>query len=235
MILKTLLSYLNSFFELIYPSICNACGNHLYEGEKLICVECRMTLPYTNDWEENVSNTTAKLFWGRVPIKAASSYLFFRKKSGVQKILHQLKYHHHEKLGNLIGRMHASQLLEHPDFSRVHTVMPIPLHPKKFRERGYNQAELLAQGYADVFQVKLDTFTLQRGVYTSSQTRKSRYQRYENMKDVFFVKNVENVRDKNILIVDDVITTGATLEAAAQKLLDAGAAEIYIASIAVAP
>lgn len=193
-----------------------------------------MTLPYTNDWEVGAEKYTHKLFFGRVRIEAASSYLYFRKKSGVQKILHELKYRNHESLGKLMGRMHASQLIDCKEFQDIDLVMPIPLHPRKFRERGYNQAALLADGYAEVLNAHLDLKTLQRKAYTDSQTRKSRYQRYENMKGVFVLKNAEKIKDKTILLVDDVVTTGATIESSAEILLAAGAKHVLVASTAVA-
>lgn len=232
--LHVLYSHIRNFFELLFPSLCNACGNHLYHQEKLICVVCRMTLPYTNDWKEGAEKYTHKLFFGRVRISAASSYLYFRKKSGVQKILHELKYRNHESLGKLMGRMHASQLIDSKDFQDIDLVMPIPLHPRKYRERGYNQAALLAEGYAEVMNAKVDLKTLQRKEYTESQTRKSRYQRYQNMKGVFVLKHPDKIKDKTILLVDDVVTTGATIESSAEILLAAGAKSVLVASTAVA-
>lgn len=193
-----------------------------------------MTLPFTNDWEEHAEKYTHKLFFGRVQIAAASSYLYFRKKSGVQKILHELKYRNHESLGNLMGRLHASQLIDSKDFQEIDLVMPIPLHPRKYKERGYNQAALLAEGYAEIFGAELDLKTLQRKADTESQTRKSRYQRYENMKGVFVLQHPENVKEKTILLIDDVVTTGATIESSAELLIAAGAKKVLVASTAVA-
>lgn len=193
-----------------------------------------MTLPFTNDWEEHAEKYTHKLFFGRVQIAAASSYLYFRKKSGVQKILHELKYRNHESLGNLMGRLHASQLIDSKDFQEIDLVMPIPLHPRKYKERGYNQAALLAEGYAEIFGAELDLKTLQRKSDTESQTRKSRYQRYENMKGVFVLQHSENVKEKTILLIDDVVTTGATIESSAELLIAAGAKKVLVASTAVA-
>lgn len=232
--LQILYSHIRNFFELLFPSLCNACGNHLYHSERLICVACRMTLPYTNDWEENAEKYTLKLFFGRVHVSAASSYLYFRKKSGVQKILHELKYRNHESLGKLMGRMHASQLMDCKEFQDIDVVMPIPLHPKKYKERGYNQAALLAEGYAEIFEVKVDLKTLQRKANTESQTRKSRYQRYENMRGVFVLHHPEKIKDKTILLIDDVVTTGATIESSAELLIAAGAKNVLVASTAVA-
>jgi ComF family protein len=193
-----------------------------------------MTLPYTNYLEEHTEKYTYKLFFGRVQISAASSYLYFRKKSGVQKILHELKYRNHESLGNLMGRLHASQLIDSKDFQDIDLVMPIPLHPRKYKERGYNQAALLAEGYAEIFGAELDLKTLQRKADTESQTRKSRYQRYENMKGVFVLNHQEKIKEKIILLIDDVVTTGATIESSAELLIAAGAKKVLVASIAVA-
>lgn len=130
--------------------------------------------------------------------------------------------------------MHASQLMDCKDFQDIDLVMPIPLHPKKYKERGYNQAALLAEGYAEIFEAKIDLKTLQRIADTESQTRKSRYQRYENMKGVFVLKHPEKIKEKTILLIDDVVTTGATIESSAELLIAAGAKKVLVASTAVA-
>lgn len=130
--------------------------------------------------------------------------------------------------------MHASQLLDNKDFQGIDLVMPIPLHPRKYKERGYNQAALLAEGYAEIFEAKVDLKILQRKADTESQTRKSRYQRYENMKGVFVLHQPEKIKDKCILLIDDVVTTGATIESSAELLIKAGASRVLVASTAVA-
>jgi ComF family protein len=226
-------TYLKDFFNLFYPSICCACGNHLYDGEERICIACRMSMPYTND-EQIKRNATYKVFEGRVRVEAASSLFYFKKKSKVQNVLHYLKYKNHEELGIVLGSMHAEQLSKSELFKEVDLVIPVPLHPNKFKKRGYNQAALLAKGYSQVLNAMLDEQTLIRVEDTSTQTRKNRYERYENMNEMFKCMDVQMLSGKNILLIDDVITTGSTIESCASELLKAGCNKVYVASIALA-
>lgn len=226
-------SYLKDFFNLFYPSICCACGNHLYDGEECVCVSCLMSMPYTND-EHTKWNATAKIFAGRARIVAASSLFYFKKKSRVQNLLHYLKYKNHEELGLVLGRMHAQQLSMSDLFSGIDMVIPVPLHPHKFKKRGYNQAALLARGYAEELNALCVEEVLVRLTDTSSQTRKNRFERYENMEGVFSCKFPETIHGKKILLIDDVITTGSTLESCINELLKSGCKEVLVASIAIA-
>ena len=230
---KFILSYLKAFINLLYPSICYACGNHLYEGEEHICIDCRMTLPYTFDEKEKY-NQTYKVFKGRIRLHSASSLFYFKKKSKVQHLLHYLKYSGIEDLGIELGKIHGDMIAESELFSDINLIIPVPLHPSKEKKRGYNQANLLASGYAEAMGIELNNLALVRISDTSTQTKKSRYQRYENMTGVFACVDFEAVKNKNILLIDDVITTGSTLEACAQELLDAGCARVSIASVAIA-
>ncbi len=231
--LKKTLQFLTDFFHLFYPNICCACGNHLYDGEQCICISCHLALPYTND-EYVHRNLTYKVFEGRVKIQAASSLFFFKKKSRVQNLLHYLKYKNHEELGVLLGAMHANLLCKSELFEGIDFVIPVPLHPNKLKKRGYNQALLLANGYAEILEVPVNDKLLLRKVDTNSQTKKNRYQRYENMNEVFKCYDTELLAGKGVLLVDDVITTGSTLEACAQELLKTGCSKIFIVSTALA-
>ncbi len=219
------------FFHLFYPNICCACGNHLYYGEDCLCVSCHLSLPYTND-EYLLRNNTFKVFEGRVNINAASSLFYFKKKSRVQNLLHYLKYKNHDELGTLLGAMHANVLLSSALFNGIDCIIPVPLHPNKLKKRGYNQALLLAKGYAEVLNVSVMEQALIREIDTNSQTKKNRYQRYENMNEVF--KCTDAVAGRAVLLVDDVITTGSTLESCAHVLLKMGCSKVFIASTALA-
>lgn len=231
--LTVLFQFIKDFFNLFYPNICCACGNHLYEGEQCICISCHLSLPYTND-EHVRRNATFKVFEGRVKICAASSLFYFKKKSRVQNLLHYLKYKNHNELGSILGAMHANLLLTSTLFNKIDLVIPVPLHPNKLKKRGYNQALLLANGYAEILKIPVNEKALIRIVDTHSQTKKNRYQRYENMKEVFTCVDVETVAGKGVLLIDDVITTGSTLEACAQELLRCGCERVYIVSTALA-
>lgn len=231
--LKKVFQFLIDFFHLFYPNICCACGNHLYDGEQCICISCHLALPYTND-EQVYRNLTYKVFEGRVKIQAASSLFYFKKKSRVQNLLHYLKYKNHGELGVMLGAMHANLLSKSELFNGIDFVIPVPLHPNKLKKRGYNQALLLANGYAEILKVPVNEKALIRKVDTNSQTKKSRYQRYENMAEVFTCLYPITLEGKGVLLIDDVITTGSTLEACAQELLRNGCAKVFIASTALA-
>lgn len=205
----------------------------MYDGEEHICVACRMTLPYTFDENERINKCT-KVFNGRVRINGASALFYFKKKSKVQNLLHYLKYKGSEEVGLVLGSIHGEQLKNSFLFQELHLIVPVPLHPKKLKKRGYNQSALLAKGYADVMGIVYNEDVLIRVKDTSTQTRKSRYERYENMSNVFECKNNEQIIGKNILLIDDVITTGSTLEACAEVLIKAGCSGVWIASVAIA-
>lgn len=230
---KSIYNYIADFLGLLYPSICCACGNHLYDGEECICISCRISLPYTND-ECDKWNKTYKVFSGRVKLQAASSLFYFKKKSRVQNILHQLKYKGHDELGVVLGVMHSEQLKKSEFFKGIDVVIPVPLHPLKLKSRGYNQAEYLAVGYSEGLGVPYYNDILLRVVNTSTQTKKSRYHRYENMKSVFECKNADKIKSKNVLLVDDVITTGSTIESCVSILLEAGCEKVCVVSTAIA-
>lgn len=180
-------------------------------GESIICTHCLSALPYT-DFHTYSDNPVEKLFWGKAPLKSATSLFYFNKGNRVQRLMHQLKYHKDQEVGITLGRMLGNRIKDCDRFSGIDRVVPVPLHPKKLKKRGFNQSELIARGIAETTGIILDTTTLVRRVNTATQTRKSRFDRYENVKGVFELKNFKPSSCKHILLVDDVITTGSTLE-----------------------
>ena len=228
-----LFQYLQNFSELLYPKLCGGCGNHLYENEEVVCVYCRASLPLSGecDFENNASE---KLFWGKVSISAAASFLFFQKKSSTQHLLHQLKYQQKENIGEWLGEQFAYSLQSKGRFAAVEIIIPIPLHPSRIKFRGYNQCDAIARGMASVLQIPIVNGVLTRSVATQSQTKKNRFQRFENMNSVFSVSQASAIKGKNILLLDDVLTTGATLISAAQVLQQAGCNKLFIGAIAKA-
>lgn len=223
----------NDVISLLFPELCNGCGTHLYYGEKEICTKCLADLPFTDDhlFKEN---QVAKQLWGRLPCNAAMAMLYFRKATKVQNLIHSLKYKDQTavgvKLGNILGeKLKLSEL-----YAGIDLIIPVPLHPKKERLRGYNQCKYIADGIAEVLNVKVSDLHLTRKTATASQTKKSRYDRYENMHDVFQVNQAEELENLHVLLIDDVITTGATLEACGNALLMANIAKLSIAAIAFA-
>ena len=229
-----LFQYLQNFSELLYPKLCGGCGNHLYENEEVVCVYCRASLPLSGecDFENNASE---KLFWGKVAITAAASFLFFQKKSSTQHLLHQLKYQQKENIGEWLGEQFAYSLQSKGRFAAVEIIIPIPLHPSRIKFRGYNQCDAIARGMASVLQIPIVNGVLIRNVATQSQTKKNRFQRFENMNSVFSIsEKASAIIGKNILLLDDVLTTGATLISAAQVLQQAGSNKLFVGAIAKA-
>ncbi|MCZ4242897.1 ComF family protein [Pedobacter punctiformis] len=218
---------------LLFPRLCNACGSSLVHSENQICIKCLYDLPFT-DYHTHEENRVARQLWGRVPLNAAMAMLYFKKGTKVQKLIHNLKYNNKTEVGLILGNLLGERLKTSSLYQDIDLIVPVPLHLKKFRLRGYNQSTFIAAGIAQKMNVPFDDSILLRSIATESQTRKSRYNRYENMLEVFTVKNQQSVLNKHILIVDDVITTGATLEACASILLNNGAAKISIAALAFA-
>lgn len=219
--------------SLLFPELCNACGTNLYEGEKDICTKCLYTLPYT-DYHNYPANRVAKQLWGRLPCNAAMAMLYFRKGAKVQNLIHHLKYKNKTDVGIKLGNLLGARLKLSHQYSDIDLIIPVPLYLKKERQRGYNQSKYIADGIATALNVPVSTVHLSRIKETSSQTKKSRYTRYENMQDVFNLSHADELSGKHILLVDDVMTTGATLEACGLSLLNGGIKKLSIATLAFA-
>jgi ComF family protein len=225
--------YTEDLLNLLFPLLCNSCGNLLYRGEKDICTKCLYDLPFT-DFHLYAENPVAKQLWGRLPVNAASAMLYFKKASKVQSLIHALKYKGKTDLGTTLGRLLGDKLKASDFYADIDLIVPVPLHRKKLKLRGYNQSEYIAKGLADSMGVKMSVKHLLRDKCTDSQTKKARYTRYENMQQVFSVYNAKELINSHVLLVDDVITTGATLEACGNVLLKHGVKKLSIAAIAFA-
>jgi ComF family protein len=224
---------LNDFISLIFPQVCVSCGKSLYKNEHSICTYCSYHLPKTNYHADN-ANPIAKIFWGRINIHSASAYYNFGKGGKVQHLIHQLKYRGQKDIGITIGKFYGFDLKKCDDFNTVDMVIPVPLHPKKKKKRGYNQSEFFATGLAHSMNTETDFTSLFRTYDSETQTKKSRFNRWKNVETVFKLKDENLLSGKHILLVDDVITTGATLEACAKTLLKIPGVKISIATIAYA-
>lgn len=224
---------LSDFISLIFPNICFACDQLLVKGEKCICTFCRYKLPYTN-YHLEPENPLVKYFWGRVKIEAAASIYFFNKGGKVQKLLHRLKYEGKKEIGFFLGETYGYQLKSTQPFSETDLIIPVPLHQHKKVKRGYNQSECFAEGLSNSMGILFDYNILQKNFDTDTQTRKSRYKRWENVSEKFKLTSADKLKGKHILLVDDVITTGSTVEACAQKLLEIQDVRISVATIACA-
>ena len=214
---------------LLYPRLCAACDEPLKRTEHQICLSCDFDLPYT-DFHLHQNHPLAKQFWGRVPVNQAMALLYYTKGSRTQHLLHQLKYQNQPEIGILLGKKIGEKLKANG--SPVQVIIPVPLHPTKERARGYNQSEYLARGIASVLQVPVESKLLRRMKATETQTKKDRYTRVENMAQVFKIIKPGILENKHILLVDDVITSGATLEACALVLSIEKPASLNIAAAA---
>ncbi len=223
--------WFDNFVNLFYPRLCNACGRPLFRNEEVICTRCLFRLPQTN-FHLHKENPVARIFWGRVPLYSATSFLFFNKGGRVQHLIHRLKYKNQPQIGIYLGKQLGFQLMDSPLFRDVNVIIPVPLHPKKKRIRGYNQSNLIARGLEQSMTAVVQTDNLVRTVHTSSQTKKSRYSRWENVKGIFVIRNPGKLTGKHLLLVDDVITTGATLEACSETLLQIHNVKLSVASLA---
>lgn len=224
---------LNDFIALIYPRNCVACGNSLYRHEEQICNFCYVHLPKSN-FHKSIKNPVDALFYGRTNLRLASSFYLFQKKGSVQKILHAIKYKKNKELAVLVGKWYAEDLEEDPIISKADFIIPVPLHAKKLKIRGYNQSEEFGKGLAQGLNITLDTTSLKRKEFTETQTKKSKYERWENVEDVFELSSADNLKHKQVVLVDDVITTGATIEACCQLLQQIEGIQISVLSIAFA-
>lgn len=223
---------LNDILFFLFPDQCEVCGRLLSGGEKILCSHCLLGLPRTNfQWEED--NPVSQLFWGRVNISHATSWFFFSKGSDYQHLMHHLKYRGRGDIGIYLGKLFAAELMN-TEFASADTLVPVPLHPRKQRKRGYNQSMKICHGMTEVLKIPVIENNLIRCSNTDTQTRRNRFDRYLNMKDKFEVRDPSEFDDKKILLIDDVVTTGSTLEACTESLLQAGSREVLVATLAVA-
>lgn len=225
--------YFNDFINLLFPRICLACGANLQKNEEFLCMDCLYHLPKTN-FHQHSRNPVEELFWGKTRIETAIAYYFFHKKSPVQNLMHELKYSGKKELGVFLGRHYGLELRACNQYSQIAAVIPVPLHPKKLKIRGYNQSEVFAEGLAQSLNVSIVNDVLYRNMFTETQTKKSRFERWANVSEKFDVKNYEFLRHREVFLVDDVITTGSTLEACAQALLRIEGIKIHVAALAFA-
>lgn len=226
--------WLGSFLSLLFPRCCVVCGGPLARGEECLCTMCNIDLPRTN-YHLRKDNPVEKMFWGKIPsLERATSFFFYRKGSDYRYILHQLKYGGQKGIGAIMGRYMAAELRESGFFEGVDVILPVPLHKKKQQIRGYNQSEWIARGIAAVTGISIDTESVVREKNTETQTRKSFFERWENVEGIFQLHHAESLTGKHVLIVDDVLTTGATTVECASCLAEIEGIRISILTLAMA-
>ena len=219
--------------RLFYPHTCELCSTELNAGETVLCLHCVLDLPRT-ELHRHPVNKVYQTFTGRVPVDRATAFTYFTKEGMMQHLLHRLKYKGRTAIASYLGNLFAADLLATGWLEGIDILVPVPLHRRKAHRRGFNQSELIARGMAETSGLVVGKDTLIRILDTESQTRKSRLDRIGNVSEVFRVPQPALVQDKHLLLIDDVLTTGATLEAAALSLLTAGAKKLSIASLAMA-
>lgn len=225
--------WFGAFLSLFFPRCCAVCGKPLAKGEEGICVLCSMALPRT-DFHLQADNPVEQCFWGKLPLQRATSFFFYRKGGSFRQILHQLKYGGNKELGAVMGRHMASELLSAGFFEGVDVIVPVPLHRKKQRLRGYNQSEWIALGVASVVGIPVDTESVRRWKNTETQTRKFTFERWKNVDGVFELHHPERFVGKHVLMVDDVLTTGATTIACASCFIEVEGLRMSLLTLAVA-
>jgi len=226
-------SHLADFVSLLFPDLCVACGESLMVNEHLLCTDCRFNLPYTN-FHLQPDNIVAQQFWGKLKLEGAYTLFYFSKGGKVQNLMHRFKYNGMKEIGNLLGNIAGAQLAKNEIFKSVDYIIPVPLHKKRLRQRGYNQSACFAEGLAQQLNAAVEEHNLVRPTATETQTHKSRFERFENMQEVFMVLNQTKLKNKHVLLVDDVITTGSTLEACGAQLLKIEGLKLSVATIAYA-
>jgi ComF family protein len=224
---------LKPLINLIFPALCPGCDEPLADESTIICTTCRHDMPFTNHYLQP-DNEVVKKFLGRIELQHASALLYFHKEGIGQNLIHNLKYRRQQQVGTLIGQWFAQNLNQVTELKDVTDVIPVPLHPKKLRERGYNQAAGFGQAIAKGLDTKYNDTLLLRSTYNKTQTKKNKEGRAEIINSAFSVNHSESDYNKHFLLVDDVITTGATLEACGRLLLQITGARLSIVTIAYA-
>lgn len=218
--------------NLLFPHSCAGCSDVLFDGEKILCVECRHRLPLVSH-HKTANEVLKNKFYGRFPLKNATALLQFQKRGLTQELLHQLKYRGHKEISSFFGEWLGAELAEQQSYKEIEMVIPVPLHKQKLKKRGYNQVEGFGKEIAKALNIPYRNDILIKISKTGTQVFKTRILRFE-AEEVFTIQNLDQIHNKHVLLVDDIITTGATLEKCAMQLLKAHKVQLSIATIAIA-
>lgn len=224
---------LSDIWKLFFPPCCVLCGRRLVGSEEHLCLRCLVRLPRTR-LHLRKDNAVEKNFWGKFPVKRATAYFRYAKGNDVSRLVYELKYYGNWRLGIFLGKCVANELLPDDFFCGIDYIVPVPLHKKKEKERGYNQSEILAQGISSVTGIPVFKGLIVRKQYTDTQTHKGGYERWMNVEGVFECFSAKNLEGKHILFVDDVLTTGATMVACADALGPVPGLQISVLALALA-
>jgi len=223
----------DDFISLLFPRLCYACGNQLMRNESLICTECFVVIPRTN-YHFAEDNPVAQLFWGRCLIEKAAAFSYYNKGSHIRKLIHNMKYNGIREIGYDLGRLYGLSLKTSGFINDIDIIIPVPLHPVKKRIRGFNQSETISMGIADATHLPVDLKSLARVLVSATQTKRSRYERWTNVEGIFQVLDSQTIMGKHVLLVDDVITTGSTIESCTNELLKIEGVKVSAVALAFA-
>lgn len=218
------------FSHLFFPNSCSGCGRKLLATEESVCLNCIYKLPRTNNFKET-DNAAEILMAGRFPFERIASFCVYSKNGIMAPLIHQLKYKGGKEIGVLLGKLYGKDLIGSDFLKDIDFIVPVPLHPKKLKQRGYNQAEMIARGLSESTSIPLSIGNLIRAIHNPTQTKRTKTQRWENVKDIFNLKNPQQFEHKHILLVDDVITTGSTIEACSVALLKCNDIKISVITL----
>lgn len=221
-----------NLINVLFPKVCSGCSNHLLSNENVICTICRHEIPLTNH-HLNPENEAIKKFYGKIPVEFASTLVYFHKKGIVQEMIHNLKYRGHEEIGAVLGEWQAENLKKLPITNSFDEIIPVPLHKKRLKERGYNQVSSFGLALSKKLKINYNPNILSRSVYSKTQVKKNLLNRTEVLEHIFEVNFSEKDHDKHFLLIDDVLTTGSTLEACGRELLKIPGAKISIVCMAM--
>lgn len=224
---------LKHLIHLLYPNLCVSCYQNLVQSEKYLCLGCQLNLPETHDHLKQ-ENGVEKTLWGRIPFERAFSFLFFNQQGITQKLLHELKYKGNEELAIFLGELYGYRLKETILKHNIDSIVAIPLHSSKLKKRGYNQSLAFANGISETLKIDNLSDSIYRNRATDTQTKKNRIERWVNVDQIFSVKDPSIFENRHVLLVDDVITTGATIESCANVIVNNCNCKISVASIAFA-
>ncbi len=223
---------LRAVYDLLFPQLCVVCGNTLLRSEKCICSNCIVELPQTRNYMSD-DNYTSQIFWGRVPFIRAASLFYYHKTSPFKQCLYKLKYQNRPDVGQYLGSMLGHELETKGFMTDIDFLIPMPLHKRRLHERGYNQSLEICTGIHAICKIPINTQAIKRSKYTETQTHRSKQERLENVADAFSLSETTQLQNKHVLLIDDVITTGASVEACCTLLLQIPGIKISIASLAV--
>ncbi|MBQ6652701.1 MAG: ComF family protein [Prevotella sp.] len=224
-------SFWSRVFDLIAPRACVACGQRLAESEETLCASCNLHLPRTGFAADTYENEMARCFWGRIPIERAAALFFYQPQSEASHAIYDLKYHHHPDYACQLGRFATQEFARHGFFEDIDCIVPIPLTRSRQLHRGYNQAGEIARGVAEATGLPIYNKVVRRNTFNESQTRKNRWERMESVEEAFELLNPGRIHGRHVLIVDDVVTTGATVCACAKELAKAGEVRVSVMSL----